>query len=426
MAAYKLQLIGYTDGIVSGGVIEVDPAKLPHLPPGPATIYKAKYLLHATTNGQTWSYELRQGWTVTDERSTRYHHPSDLVPTMAKQHRGLDLLPEVEDLLAWALKDAVKRRAPCLAPYAVAAEQVVKATKLPGPRGPITYFGYGKKVGAYTLQQIHDIIAKAVADCSDTWKWANGGPWIPSNLQVKIHTGKTAMGLAFNPGSGIDLNKRIISLNKLAFIQHDAKSIWRLVVHELCHHYRDEALPQQDFTDDDAKAMRSQIQTRLLQGRSIAKAMVVLNTHDIRFVRALGQVDPIVAATPIEACWFSEYVDKSVVAVVEQQKGVQWSAGAGKLVLKFSAKKVSVAWVGDWGRHSLGAAWVNTKTGEFQPFDDIKAKVPEGYDDIQVEFDDTLRRMFENIYARSSGQRLQLPTVLPMKAARPLARGLWI
>jgi hypothetical protein len=417
--------LGYTDGIVSGGIIEVAPTKLPHLEQPPEWARTAAYILHATTNGQTWSYELHRGWMQSGEGSIRLRHPSDIAPVMAKQQQGLNALPEVEDLLAWALKDAIKRKAQPLAPYAVATEQAVKSIKLPGPRGPITYFGYGKKVGAYTLAQIHEAVAKAVADCSGIWKWATGGPWCPSNLQVKIHTGKVAMGLAWNPGSGKELNKRIFSLNKLLFTGHDANSIWRVVVHELCHHYRDEALPLRDFDDEDSKVLRGQLLVKIREKRSFAAAMNIVNSHDIRFVKALGQVDPTVATTPVEACWFTEYVDKSVVAVVEQQKGVQWAAGAGKLVLKWGKSTMSASWNGAWGKHSLGLAGIETVTKKFQPFDDIRDKVPEGFDAIRVEFDDKIRKRFELIYRISSGKDIQLPNDLPMSVALPLLRTLW-
>lgn len=421
---HTIKPLGYTDGVVSGGVIEVAPSKLPHLPQPPEWGVHAKYLLHATTNGQTWSYVLHQGWTQDDDRTISHKHPTQLVPTMARQQWGLTTLPEVEDLLAWALKDAIKRKAQPLAPYAVAAEQVVKATKLPGPRGPITYFGYGKKVGAYTLAQIHEIVAKAVADCSSTWMWPTGGVWSPSNLQVKLHTGKTAMGLAFNPGSGKDLNKRIISLSKLAFTSYDAKAIWRVVVHELCHHFRDEALPQRDFDDEDSKVLRSQLMTALLKHRSTSASFNILNSHDIRFVKALGQVDPEVAATPAEGLTFTEYVDQSVVAVVEQQKGIQWAAGAGKLVLRMSGQKVNSWWAGAWGKHPLRTG-ILPSTGQLLPFDEIQPKIGEGFDDVQVEFDDKLRGIFELIYRRSSGQAITLPNILPMKVAKPFVRALW-
>jgi hypothetical protein len=254
--------------------------------------------------------------------------------------------------LEWAKRDIAKRaKLPAGSPGALMFDCAYDAeapkdlgNKLPGPCGPITYTGIANKVGAYTREQLHEITAKAVSDCIAVWKWrsAEFPVWKPSNLEVMLHEGARALGLAFAPGTGHKLNKRTISLNKTLLVQYDANSIWRVIVHELCHHYRDEVFAGHEVDPAEREVLLQSVKAYLANKSNSAAVHMqkVLGTHDATFVRELGRVDPKIKENMIAGLIFTEYADQSLVAEMvakrvarkaKLQSKVSWDPTAGRI-----------------------------------------------------------------------------------------------
>lgn len=155
-------------------------------------------------------------------------------------------------------------------------EQTVSTNfKVKVPKGAIrnshgiSFEGYTNRVlKVHGFDSIADTVAKAVGLCESAWNWK------VSKLRVMLHgTGSKAMGVAFNCGSG---NHRI-SLNSRLLNEYDLMSIFRVVLHELCHHYRDEMFPVNP-----------------------------LDSHDAIFCRELSKVDSVIADDQRQCQFFTE------------------------------------------------------------------------------------------------------------------------
>jgi hypothetical protein len=362
---YDLPLT-YTDGIVHGYVEFIKPPSAAVLVTGvleqqqetfnghPVTeIHKNynKVVLQATTNGKTWSYALRPAFSATPGNlnwiSHRAYVAESLRGSFRAHHNRANLENPYRDLVEWAVKDMARRaRLPAgdagALQIGVAYEREAPAEvgrKLQGPCGPITYTGYDARTGRYDIEDIHDIVVRAINACLPVWAWqGDRGPWKPSNLEVMLHGGKQAMGLAFAPGTGPTRNKRTISLNDILFRFYDDESIWRVIVHELCHHYRDEVFAPRDTDLATSERLRLSISAHVAKGSHIRQD--TLNTHDSVFVRELARVDTKVDADPYAGICFNEYADPSLVAdakaaaeakAAKRAAAVDWRPEAGRL-----------------------------------------------------------------------------------------------
>jgi hypothetical protein len=319
-----------------------------------------RVILHATTNGKAWSYALRplfhvQGGTLYWE-SGNTHCPVG-VARRAFRSRSVAENPW-HDLVAWAFKDMARRaRLPATDAGAlqigVAYEREAPAEvgkKLRGPCGDITYTGYPAKIGAYDIEDAHDIVVKAITDSLPHWAWQGGrGPWRPVNLEVMLHHGKSSLGLAFAPGTGAERNRRTISLNDVMFKLYSADAIWRVVVHELCHHYRDEVFARGDTDLATSERLRQAVALHAGSGSRIKAE--VLNTHDSVFVRELAKVDKKVDADPYAGICFNEYADPSLVADAKaaaeaKVAKLDWRPEQGRIfVERLKGGQFSVWWI---------------------------------------------------------------------------------
>lgn len=174
----------------------------------------------------------------------------------------------------------------------------------------VTYDGFkaALRESPHSQTALHARIVSAIAKCVAAWHWA------PTGLTVQVHRGRTAMGLAFNPGRGL----RRISLAVELLTQYDLDSIERTVLHELAHHAREEMHPRP--------------QTRWT------------NSHDAKFCEMLAQVDEELRGRGPKACqFFTDTVDVQVVAAAAEAKGIVYAPGAGRLVLGHSAR-ASLRW----------------------------------------------------------------------------------
>lgn len=320
-----------------------------------------KVVLHATSNGKTWSYALRPNYKVQGTELNWLMPGSHYCPKTgtrkAFSSRAVAENPW-HDLVAWAFKDMARRaRLPASDSGALqlnvayereAPAQVGKV--LQGPCGPITYTGYPARIGRYDIEDVHDIVVKAVADAAPHWAWQGGrGPWRPSHLEVMLHSGKRTLGLAFAPGTGHERNKRTISINDIMFKLYGAEAIWRVVVHELCHHYRDEVFARNDTDAATADRLRQSLAAH--PNKSFRNLTEVLGTHDSVFVRELAKVDEKVDADPYSGICFTEYADPSLVADAKAVKEAKmakadWRPEAGRIwVDRLKTGQFSVWWV---------------------------------------------------------------------------------
>lgn len=379
----------YTDGIVYGYVEAIKP------PAGAALIHQAmlnevsewcginrcgydkipapydKVVLHATSNGKTWSYALRPHYKIQGSELNWLlpgaHYCPKTATRRAFRSRAVAENPW-HDLVAWAFKDMARRAR--LMPNDAGALQLDVAYEreaptevgkvLQGPCGPITYTGYGARVGRYDVEDIHDIVVKAITDSLPHWSWQGGrGPWRPTHLEVMLHSGKSSLGLAFAPGTGHERNKRTISINELMFRLYSADAIWRVVVHEICHHYRDEVFARNEADLATSERLRQSVALHAGSGQRVRAE--TLNTHDSVFVRELAKVDKKVDADPYAGICFNEYADPSLVADAKAAKEakmakIDWRPEAGRIWIdRLKSGKFSMWWVELSGRkHKVG------------------------------------------------------------------------
>lgn len=293
--------------------------------------------LQVTNNSQVWSYAIRPGHVVPESatpqsRRITMKYLTDYIPPHMPYKRVESrkaLLSGYREPHLWALSDMAKRaKLPAADPNAlqfnVAYERPAPAEtgkKLQGPRGPIQYTGYEHLPESFPIERLHAILSKAVTACEAVWTWQSAGypPWQPSRLEVMHHAGNRAMGLAYAPGSGKDpARKRVISLNARLFQFYDDHAIWRVVVHELCHHYRDEVFTSRDVDPDTANRLRQAIVAYRSAGKRLDDR--VLGTHDSVFIRELGRVDAKVPEDPVGGLVFTEYADPSLIAEITGRK----------------------------------------------------------------------------------------------------------
>lgn len=152
-------------------------------------------------------------------------------------------------------------------------------------RNGISYEGYTARfLKAHSLRTITDLVEKSVVLCKQAWNWE------PVNLRVLTHTRGNAMGIAYAPGKGVHR----ISLASSLVNKYDEMSIFRVILHELCHHYREERFPRPaGYTTGDA--------------------------HDKYFCDALSLVDPVVKEQP-ESCRIFTDSQWEGSEVVQQEK----------------------------------------------------------------------------------------------------------
>lgn len=206
-----------------------------------------------------------------------------------------DLTYEGKRLFAWAL--TLSADADIERPQDESARSVV--FDIDGESANLTLIGYRKKVGAYDQARIEQILERGVRVCSERWGW------LGTDLIFELHSSDKTMGLAYRSGAYSDTGCRRISLSRKLFLRYDAESIYRTVIHELCHHYREETFPKS-------------------RGDS----------HDKVFCDALRLVDPVVHDE--KSCqFFHEEVDQAVIEKTARGgKPPIWSPEAGTIVVK--------------------------------------------------------------------------------------------
>jgi hypothetical protein len=140
-----------------------------------------------------------------------------------------------------------------------------------GGRESIRYRNFDAlaKISAHPLRKLHAIIDQAAAKCEKTWHWKASGLIFDFAWSTRV------MGRSYRCGTGRQTGIRRIALSDLLIGRYDGWSVGRVVMHELCHHYRKETFPH---------------------GTS----------HDRIFCRELGRVDPLVAANRRQCARFRQ------------------------------------------------------------------------------------------------------------------------
>ena len=209
--------------------------------------------------------------------------------------------------LQWA-RDTAKepdRTYSIAAPQTASTETLIYADPdLQEERDGVTYVAWGKirKRSAHSLADLHRIVEQAVLAGRSIWSWT------PQRLEVQFHKDSRSMGLAYEPGTDESRQHCRISLHERLLEEYDLKSIWRVVVHELCHHFRDDNFPPSRIP------------------------------HDEIFCEQLGLIDPMVRGDRQQCAMFVNEKDTALVAVkqerIEKRKTPPvWSPDAGTLIL---------------------------------------------------------------------------------------------
>lgn len=188
------------------------------------------------------------------------------------------------------------------------------------PTDRVTFIGYRRRKLAHSMETLVNLFTECVQACQFKWGWR---PVVP---EVEIHTTSRAMGLAFiNP----TVKRHRISLHLKLLTQYDLASIRRVVLHELCHHYREEAFPPNRY-----------------------------EAHDHIFCQELQKVDVTLAADAEKAqqpvakmcTMFYEQRDAEIIAISDRKKHrdfseAVWSPEAGYVELaRLKSGRFRFAW----------------------------------------------------------------------------------
>lgn len=100
----------------------------------------------------------------------------------------------------------------------------------------VTVVGFDSvaSTSAHSEAKLAGIAARAVDRCARAWGWR------PTNLTICFHSGGRSFGIARGTGDGPRIGVTVVSLSCRLVSEYDARSVGRTVVHELCHHYREE------------------------------------------------------------------------------------------------------------------------------------------------------------------------------------------
>lgn len=243
--------------------------------------------------------------------------------------RGSVLTPEYRLPLVWARRAAkdkpdgeiVSTKAGTLSHSET--RQYLLPPPYSGVYDSVTFTGFTPsyaKRSAHSLKDLTGIITDVVAVTMLEWDWK------PNNLQVCFHDKSNAYGLAYNPGCRVHK----ISLNIKLLEAYDQGSVWRVIAHEFCHHYRNENFPI----------------PRVMRGRRIVE-----EHHDEIFCAKLKLVDHTLAVKGGESCVkFVDAPDEALVVALKKKRDKHfveplWAPDAGHLsIYRLKSGQFRFAW----------------------------------------------------------------------------------
>lgn len=168
-------------------------------------------------------------------------------------------------------------------------------------RGKVVYVGFPRE-SAHSLAALHREIDKQIAVGRRVWRW------VPRNLRVQFMDRMDAMGTAFIRPS----EDHRIALAEELLRNYTLVSAGRVVIHELCHHYREERWPR--FVTQE-------------------------NGHDKLFCRELRKADPVARRDHVSCVGFND--GQAPVRVPPSA----WTANAGRLRIRVRGSDSTLAWV---------------------------------------------------------------------------------
>lgn len=259
----------------------------------------------ATTNGEVWSaVRASNVWPVLEgigvgryERGT-FRDPLGILETA--HERSLDR--EMASLMRWGESAARIYGERHSKPAEVTSTTQAMIAEATGTE--VRYVDFdGVDLGRHGIQRFHKAVSSALEMSDKAWSWR-----VPS-LNVKTHQGKGPLGQAFAPGTGTYTGLRSISIHRDIARRYDADSLRRVVLHELCHHAREELEPR---TGSRAKR----------------------ESHDSTFCRMMGLVDPQVIGDEEKCRRFHDAPDLTLVAeeaaeATASSKGLSWDPANG-------------------------------------------------------------------------------------------------
>ena len=285
----------------------------------------ARGVLICTNNGERWSATLRP-YPITNAIAPELMPPYVRLRDLGSLTRAE---PEFRLPLEWAKRTVVEPgRIYTTSAGKLADTRTIEYTS-PATKhlGSVSYTGFEKvaKKSGHSLESIHRAVNSAVARAIEVWGWQCTG------LEVKFHESGRAFGLAYEPGAGA----RKISLNALLLQTYDLNSVARVVIHELCHHYREEQWPRdrrygdahdKRFCDEITKA---DPEIASSEGSRSAEANRCITFADIPDTALDAAVRAAKAARTTEPTWAPEAGVLMHYALRSGKFRLQWKPNAG-------------------------------------------------------------------------------------------------
>ncbi len=325
--------------------------------------HRGHHYLVVTNDSVNWAYRIVPAMSLgrREGNSTYYSatHPRTLVAegaSVLQMDLPINRLQANQRLpIEWAKRQAkrdIDAGAPLDVTHTTPAAKLLDVTSYPSifAGDVVTYTGSVPN-SAHTLEALHRAVLRAQEVALNVWGFTC------ARLEVQFFSSGTAMGLAYNPGSGKQTGKRLISLNYKLLQAYTIDTVWRTIIHELCHHARDEQFRQSN------------------------------DAHDSQFCEMLGRADPL--ARDRRGCtFFTEMEDASLAAGIKQRKAGSvppvYDPALGTVYLgRLKSGKFRIGWV---ATEKALAKWktVLTPLNEKAMEDLFKHFTPAQWDDVRV------------------------------------------
>jgi hypothetical protein len=331
----------------------------------PNTIdFMTGFLVSATDDTVNWSMKVEPSLGSGDKagyfRVIGHRH---LIPEGATNHERYDgpLRKGALSVRAQLLGDWARKQAAALirkhgfdaigkgASTSAAATDETRSLPI-GDGDAVQYIGWKtvSKVSAHDITAIHDAVVRALDRAADVWKWRGSG------IKIQFNESSRAIGLAWSPGSGAKTGERRICLNVKLVSEYVIESVYRVLIHELCHHAREEVRPRdQSFGD----------------------------VHDTLFRSMLIEADP--KATRARAEFFDDVPDPALVARLAPKTSAVFDPTVGFLEAT-RLKSGQMRFI--WKAASSGVTWrpVVFKVSDVEMVDLIKRFAPSDWRSVRV------------------------------------------
>lgn len=299
-------------------------AKCAYIADGPVCSYletpseKKPWWVIARDNGESWWVETSATF-LTKFSSQRAEEVFEAFRDKGstKTSCGKSVLPQYQDFVAWAHKQGAKGQGAVLDAQRALRGGVEVPVDLPG--GKVCSVTLWKPLTNWAERgRLTQLLVECLKLAFSTWGW------YPPALHLTAHDSKTVAGLAYRPGKAHNNDPRTISLSKMCVEVFTDDGFSHIILHELCHHYREETWPRARGVFDDA--------------------------HDTRFCDELLRVAP--GADSCTSVILSKVLSEDRAQALESD--VDWSPGAGTMVFDIDSKR------------ALRFVWIPKKRGQWK------------------------------------------------------------